>query len=200
MGFETPKTPKKYPKKSDKFWDEKAKETLAKLESRLAAQKPPTPLTEEEREKTESRDQSDRQLEKDFVVIKNDGSWKMIGNQVERAKKEMEGEMNSKEAGHYYGNEKINGINFIVRWDERYNQYTVYFPDIKIYQSMVDLYGVEDQIIRISNDPKKAEEVFDYIKKEAKNVRYADPYSLYKEVDEFIQNLDLDNEENEDGM
>ncbi|HRZ95003.1 MAG TPA: hypothetical protein P5262_00320 [Candidatus Moranbacteria bacterium] len=122
----------------------------------------------------------------------------MLGNQIERAKEEMHGEMNSKETGHYYKNEKINGIHFIVRWDEGYRQYTVYFPDIKTYQRMVDRYGITDQTIRISNDPKKAEKVFDYIEKEVKNVRYADPYSLYKEVDEFIQNLD--DEKNEDGI
>jgi len=171
---------------------------MAELKSGSKVQKPLIPLTEEEREKTRSRDESDRQLEKDFALRRDDGSLKMLGNQVERAREEMDGEMNSKETGHYYKNEKINGVNFIVRWDEGYRQYTVYFPDIKTYQRMVDLYGVADQVIRISNDPKKAEKVFDYTRKEAENVRYADPYSLYKKVDEFIQNLD--DEKNEDNI
>ena len=79
----------------------------------------------------------------------------------------------------YKAKETVNGVTISVAWDEGYENYTIYFPQIIALRN-----GVNDQVIRIDNDPKHAEEVFDYASKLALSIK--DVYELYKKVRAFI--------------
>lgn len=184
MGLETPKTPKKPPKKP-KWLEEGTKKMLAEIQSGHTAQKPPT---EEEIEKNKIRYESDNALEKGGAERRRetDSSLRLTEKQIAIARDEME----NKDTGYYYENTNINGINIIIRWDNGYQGYTIYFPDIKFGGNLVKLYGITDQIIRIGKNKETAKEVFDYACEEAKHVRSGSPYKLYQEVSEFIFNLD----------
>lgn len=83
----------------------------------------------------------------------------------------------------------INGKVISVGWDEGYNDYTIYFPQINIGDEAREK-GVYDQVIRISQNPKIAKEVFDFASKLAQTE--SDIYIIYKKVEEFSRDLGLE--------
>lgn len=74
----------------------------------------------------------------------------------------------------------INGIEIDVRWDENYNEYSIYFPQIKEFKD-----GVPDQIIRISESDYDAMDVLKYTEQMAEEI--PDVYEVYRKVYNFVK-------------
>jgi hypothetical protein len=87
---------------------------------------------------------------------------------------------------YYFDKTHINGIDFQVGWDNNYKDYTIYFPQIIIGDDARDR-GVEDSIIRISENAKTAKLVFEYVKLLAE--QEDDIFELYKKIEKLIEDL-----------
>ena len=94
-----------------------------------------------------------------------------------------------KERKAFSASERVNGVDISVGWDNGYDDYTIYFPQIEL--SKVE--GVDDQVIRITRKPDVAKLVFDYACQLAK--KQPDVYKIYKCVEEFSRDLQYDDEE-----
>jgi hypothetical protein len=86
----------------------------------------------------------------------------------------------------------VNGIKIKVRWDEGYDDYTVYFPQIMLGEE-AEKKGVSDQVIRLTHKEKIAKQVFDYAIKLAETE--TDVYEIYKQVKEHAHALIHEDEE-----
>src|SRR3989344_3526116 len=90
-------------------------------------------LSNEEMENTESRMLSDAELIKGGAKIKEDGRLEVTKSQVGTAefdhKKEI---MESLRGENYEDATEVFGRPMRVRWDEDYNEYTLYFDGISI--------------------------------------------------------------------
>ena len=92
----------------------------------------------------------------------------------------------------YYEKSSPGGTDFSVSWDDGYDDYTIYFPEIKIGDEARDR-GVDDQVIRISQIPEVAKKVFDFATKIS--AQEEDVYEVYKQVEEYARTLPYDYEE-----
>lgn len=97
-----------------------------------------------------------------------------------------------KERKAFVGSETINGVEIIVEWDERYDDYVIYLPDINLGREAKDQ-GIYDQVIRITRKPDVAKQVFDYARQLAE--KEPDPYKIYKKIEDISQDLEYDDEE-----
>lgn len=145
------------------------------------------PLAEDQKKKTKSRLVSDAELIKGGAEIRDDGVPGLTEEQIKKAKQEMEGEK-----GYYLEQAEVNGINIQVYWDEDFKNYTIYFPQIKTGEEASEK-GVSDQVIKIDEDRKTAQKVFEFARQTAQAEE--DVYELYKKVEEFIRDLTNPEEE-----
>jgi hypothetical protein len=76
----------------------------------------------------------------------------------------------------------INGVKISTYWDYGYNDYVIRFPQIDL-RGVAQKRGVNDQVIRISQKPEEAKQVFDHASKLAQSEK--DIYELYKKVENF---------------
>ena len=79
----------------------------------------------------------------------------------------------------------VNGIEINIHWDEGYNDFVIYFPQIEGLSEEAEKQRVPDQVIRSSRRPEDAEQVFDYAKQLAETEK--DVYKLYKKVEDYIR-------------
>ena len=86
----------------------------------------------------------------------------------------------------------VNGVEISIHWDNGYGDYVIYFPQIELGDTAYEK-GVSDQVLRISQKPEVAKQVFDYASKLAQTEK--DVYEIYKKVDEFSRDLPHDLEE-----
>jgi hypothetical protein len=86
----------------------------------------------------------------------------------------------------------VNGVEISIHWDSRYDDYTIYFPQIEIGWAARER-GVDDQVIRISRKREVAKQVFDEALKLAQTE--SDVYEVYKKVEAFSQPLPYEDEE-----
>ncbi len=90
----------------------------------------------------------------------------------------------------YHEETTVNGIEIVVAWyDDSSKDYEIYFPQIEISET-ADEKGVHDQIIRVSQKPEVAKQVFDYAVRLAQTE--SDVYEIYKKVEEFARDLPFD--------
>ena len=75
----------------------------------------------------------------------------------------------------YKDRTSINGIEISIAWDEGYDGYTIYFPQIDTDVGFER--GVADQILRISDNVEHARKVYEYAIQLASTV--PDVYDLY---------------------
>ncbi len=83
----------------------------------------------------------------------------------------------------YYEQTTVNGVEISVGWDKGYDNFTIYFPQIKLGVKE----GVTDQVIIIAEQSEAAKQVFDYAVQLAE--KETDVYEIYKKVDAFVKNL-----------
>jgi len=89
----------------------------------------------------------------------------------------------------YREQETVNGVEISVAWDESYNDYTIYFPQIVIDFEK----GVSDQVLRITRRSEEAKKVFDYVAELARTGD--DVHEIYKKVELFSKGLIYDEDE-----
>lgn len=92
----------------------------------------------------------------------------------------------------YHEQVTVNGIEISVGLDAEYDDYTIYFPQIELGDDASEK-GVDDQVIRLSQRPEVAKQVFEYASQLAQTE--PDVYALYKKVEAFAQDLPYDKEE-----
>lgn len=78
----------------------------------------------------------------------------------------------------------VNGIVISVAFDTMYEDYTIYFPQIRMGGTEAREKGVSDQVIRISANPEIAKKVYDKAVELASATHNV--YDLYKKVDDFM--------------
>jgi hypothetical protein len=100
-----------------------------------------------------------------------------------------------KERKAFVGRETVNGVEIVVEWDNGYDDYVIYFPQIEIGEAASEK-GVHDQVLRITRKPDVAKLVFDYARQLAK--KEPDVYKIYKRVEDFSGDMQYDDEENEE--
>lgn len=71
----------------------------------------------------------------------------------------------------------IDGTTISVGYDNGYGDYTLYFPQIEMYNDR----GVADQVLRVTDDSEKAKEYFEKAKELARDGK--DVYDIYKELE-----------------
>lgn len=89
----------------------------------------------------------------------------------------------------FQAEEIINGVTLMCHYDGGYREYVLYFPQISIDHEAgkaAEL-GINDQVIRISDDQEKAKKVFDFAKAAAQSDNNV--LSIYKKVEEFLPSL-----------
>lgn len=96
---------------------------------------------------------------------------------------------------HYSEGAEINGLYFSVCWDKKYNDYTIYFPEMELKDKAREK-KIFDNVLIISKNPETAKKVFDFTKQAAQQEE--DVYKLYKMVEVFILNLQGQDEEDEE--
>lgn len=89
----------------------------------------------------------------------------------------------------YVGKTTINGVEIIVEWDNDYDDYVVFFPQIDAGK----VEGVFDKLIRITRRPEVAKQIFEYTSELAKTEK--DVYKIYKQVEDFSRGLPYDEDE-----
>ena len=83
----------------------------------------------------------------------------------------------------YYEKTTVNGIEISVGWDQGYDEYTLYFPQIQIGEEAREK-GVWDQVIRISESLDDAKKIFNLSVEIAHNE--SDVYKIYEKVFNFL--------------
>jgi hypothetical protein len=91
----------------------------------------------------------------------------------------------------YHEATTVNGVDISVGWDNGYNDYTIYFPQIQIDEESSEK-GVYDQVIRLTRRPEVAKQVFDYAVVQAKLT--SDLHEIFKKVEEYSRDLPYDEE------
>jgi len=81
-------------------------------------------------------------------------------------------------------NLKEGAVDFSVAWDDGYGDYTIYFPTIE--PGRVD--GVEDQVLRVSDDSAAAKLFFEETERLYGNAPQKSVYEVYKELASKLQN------------
>jgi hypothetical protein len=111
--------------------------------------------------------------------------------QVEDPEEVMKAAINDKEKERkaFVGRETVNGVKIVVEWDNGYDDYVIYFPQIEIGEAASEK-GIHDQTLRITRKPDVAKVVFDYACQLAKNE--SDVYKIYKSVEDFSGDLQYD--------
>jgi len=101
---------------------------------------------------------------------------------------EEKGEIGDAEKENKYREErKINSAHFVVEWDDGYNEYVIYFPDI----DTTDRKEIPDEVIRVSDNAEDAKKVLEKAVELATTDLLTweseDPdKDLYKEINKFI--------------
>jgi len=86
----------------------------------------------------------------------------------------------------YHESTTVNGVEISIGWDNGYNDYTIYLPQIRLGEEASEK-GVYDQIIRLTRHPKIAKQVFDYAVARAQLT--SDLHEIYKKVEEYSSDL-----------
>ena len=89
----------------------------------------------------------------------------------------------------FVGRETVNGVEIVVEWDEGYDDYVIYLPQIELGKEE----GVHDQVIRLTRKPEVAKQIFDFATKEAEKTKNV--YNLFRSVEKFSKDLPYDDEE-----
>jgi hypothetical protein len=77
--------------------------------------------------------------------------------------------------------ETVNGIEISVGWDEGYEDYTIYLPQVQTdYEK-----GISDQVVRIGESTEAAERVFEKAKELA--AASSTPEELYLKMEKYIR-------------
>ncbi len=92
----------------------------------------------------------------------------------------------------FVGRETVNGVDIVVKWDEGYDDYVIYLPQIELGKEE----GIYDQVIRLTRKPEVAKQVFDFATKEAEKTKNV--YDLFRSVEKFSKDLPYDDEEDEE--
>lgn len=93
------------------------------------------------------------------------------------------------ETSHYEAAAVVNEIEINVRWDEGYENYVLYFPQIRIRNEK----GVPDQLFRISQSPEDARRIFEKAKQLA--AQKLDVYEVYKQAEVYAGSLTASEED-----
>ncbi len=118
---------------------------------------------------------------------------KISGDRENRYVKDYrEKQYNSKKSYHEKCTE--NGIEISVGWDVGHNDYTIYFPQIDLDYAWNE--ETSDQVIRITQLPDVAKQIYDYAVKQASQVK--DVYELYRRVNAFKADFPYDEEDLEE--
>ena len=96
----------------------------------------------------------------------------------------------------YHEATTVNGVDISVGWDNGYNDYTIYFPQIDLSHAWENEEGVSDQVLRLSRRPDVAKKVFDYAVQLAQTE--SNVYEIYRKVDAFSRDLPYDKDEPEE--
>ena len=132
--------------------------------------KPLKPFTKEQKQIQKKRLQSDAEL----GDVDDFGNIQPSERMVEVAEKEM-----GEDQGFYSEKETVNGIKISIGWYDSYEEYCIYFPQAS---------GL-NQLLRISEDKKTAEQVFARAKQLAKQENLDNIPQVIKKVDDFISEL-----------
>jgi|GEM_PF-5733371 len=84
----------------------------------------------------------------------------------------------------YQEHSDVNGVEMSVGWDDEYKEYTISFPGMELGDEAREK-GVHDQVVKISQEPELAKEVFAYTEEAAKVD--GDVYELYKKVHAYVE-------------
>lgn len=81
---------------------------------------------------------------------------------------------------------EVDGITMDVHWDDGYNEFVLYFPDVDIGSDEAIENGVSDQVIRLDNDRSEqaAQSALDYARGYAEKFCKGDVYFLAKHIRE----------------
>jgi hypothetical protein len=60
----------------------------------------------------------------------------------------------------FSGSAEINGIKIVVEWDEGYEDYVLYLPQVDIGYARAEGFDTPDQLMRLGSDTKTASTVF----------------------------------------
>lgn len=94
--------------------------------------------------------------------------------------------VNENEEGKYHDSVDVHGIQISVGWDSGYNGYIISFPQIQLNEEARNN-GVDDQVIRLTRNPKVAEEVFRVAVIEADFSR--DLFATFRKVKDYSMKI-----------
>lgn len=96
------------------------------------------------------------------------------------------------ESKKYQESKTVNGVEMKIAWDEQYDNYSIYFPQIKIGEEAANN-GIYDQVVVLSNNADAAKQAFALAAQLAES--NASLYEIYQKVDELSGELPHDERE-----